>query len=154
MEFSTHTTSTLHTLKTPALAVGVFEDSVLTDAARSLDDAAKGAITGACKDEFTGAKGSHIVLRNLAGVSAQRVILIGLGKQDSYNAKAHAAAEHAFASYCVKAKVTEAVSALASTECKGSTLQQRAQALATAATQSTYHYDATLGKANKKPAPS
>ena len=153
MEFSTHTTSTLHTLKTPALAVGVFEDSVLTDAARSLDDAAKGAITGACKDEFTGAKGSHIVLRNLAGVSAQRVILIGLGKQDSYNAKAHAAAEHAFASYCVKAKVTEAVSALASTECKGSTLQQRAQALATAATQSTYHYDATLGKANKKPAP-
>ena len=153
MEFSTHTTSTLHTLKTPALAVGVFEDSVLTDAAKALDDAAQGAIADACKEEFTGAKSTQLVLRNLPGISAQRVILVGLGKQDSYNAKMHAAAEQAFARYCAQGKLAEGVSALASTECKDSTLQQRAHALAVAATQATYHYSATLGKANKKPAP-
>ena len=153
MEFSTTTTSTLETLKTSALAVGVFADGVLTAAARNLDELAQGAISEACKEEFTGAKGSHLVLRNLQGVSAKRIILIGLGKQDSYNAKTHAAAEQAFARWCVQSQVTEAVSTLANVEYAGSSITQRAQALAIAATQATYHYDATLSKASKKPAP-
>ena len=153
MEFSTHTTSTLQTLKTPALAVGVFTDGVLTTAAKVLDEATQGAISEACKEEFTGAKGSHLVLRNLPGVSAQRIILIGLGKQDSYNAKAHAAAEQTFARYCVQSHLTDGISALASTDCHDSTLTQRAQAMAVAGTQATYHYTATLSKASKKPGP-
>lgn len=153
MEFSTHTTSTPNTLKTAALAVGVFKDGHLSDAAKAIDQASNGAISDACKAEFTASKGTHLVLRNLPGVTAQRVILIGLDKQDSYNIKTHAAGELAFAKYCAQAQLTEGISALASIDCQDSTVRDRAQALAVATGQATYHYDATLGKANKKPAP-
>ncbi|MBC2768658.1 leucyl aminopeptidase [Pusillimonas minor] len=153
MEFSTNTTTTLHTLKTAALAVGVFAEGQLTAAAKIIDDASNGAVREAVKAEFPGTAGTQLVLRNLAGVSAQRVILIGLGKQEAYNAKTHAAAEQSFAKYCVQAQLAEGVSTLARTDCKDSTLQQRAQALAVAVGQATYQYDATLGKASKKTAP-
>ncbi|OXR50369.1 MULTISPECIES: leucyl aminopeptidase [unclassified Pusillimonas] len=153
MEFSTNTTTTLHTLKTAALAVGVFAEGQLTAAAKIIDDASNGAVRDAVKAEFPGTAGTQLVLRNLAGISAQRVILIGLGKQEAYNAKTHAAAEQSFAKYCVQAQLTEGVSTLARTDCKDSTLQQRTQALAVAVGQATYQYDATLGKASKKTAP-
>lgn len=153
MEFSTNTTTTLHTLKTAALAVGIFAEGQLTAAAKIIDDASNGAVRDAVKAEFPGTAGTQLVLRNLAGVSAQRVILIGLGKQEAYNAKTHAAAEQSFAKYCVQAQLAEGVSTLARTDCKDSTLQQRAQALAVAVGQATYQYDATLGKTSKKTAP-
>lgn len=145
MEFSTLTTASLHQIKTAALAIGVFADSVLTPAADIIDHSSNGAIRGVLKTEFPAKPNTHLVLRNLPGVSAARVVLIGLGKQDTYNSRTHASAELAFARYCVSARLTEAVSTLVAIECGGSTIQRRAQAAAVAAGQATYHYDATLG---------
>ena len=92
-------------------------------------------------------------MRNLPGVSAERVVLIGLGKQDAYKASVHADAERTFANYCAKASLREGVSTLAAIECPDSTLSSRAKALAMAAGDATYHYDATLSKKDENPAP-
>ncbi|WP_316042683.1 M17 family peptidase N-terminal domain-containing protein, partial [Bordetella pertussis] len=100
MEFSTQTTASLHQIKTAALAVGVFADGVLSAAAEVIDRASHGAVAAVVKSEFRGRTGSTLVLRSLAGVSAQRVVLVGLGKQAEYNARAHASAEQAFAAAC------------------------------------------------------
>ena len=97
MEFSTQTTASLHQIKTAALAVGVFADGVLSPAADLIDRAANGAVRAVAKTEFRGRAGATLTLRNLPGVTAQRVVLVGLGKQDEYSARAHAAAEQAFA---------------------------------------------------------
>jgi leucyl aminopeptidase len=145
MEFSTLTTASLHQIKTAALAVGVFTDGILTPAADIIDHSSNGSIRALLKTEFPARPNTHLVLRNLPGVTATRVVLIGLGKQDAYNARAHANAELAFARYCVSAHLAEATSTLAAIECAGSTVSQRAQAAAVAAGQATYHYDATLG---------
>jgi len=146
MEFSTQITASSHQIKTSALAVGVFADGILTAVADVIDKASNGAIKSVLKSEFQAKAGSQLVLRNLDGVAAARVILVGLGKKDAYNSKTHANAELAFANYCVQARLTEAVSTLAAIDCPNSTLRQRAQAAAIAAGQASYRYDATLGK--------
>ena len=153
MEFSTLTTASLHQIKTAALAVGVFADGMLTPAADVIDRASHGALREVLKKEFLAKAGTHLALRKLEGVSANQVILIGLGKQDAYNASVHAKAEQAFANFCVQARIGEAVSTLAATECPAAGLAQRAQAAAAAAGQAAYRYDATFGKRERDDAP-
>ncbi|MCB5362541.1 leucyl aminopeptidase [Pusillimonas sp. CC-YST705] len=148
MEFSTQTSASVHQIKTAALAVGIFSDGELSPVADMLDRAANGALREVLKSEFQAKPGSHLVLRDLPGVSARRVVLIGLGKQAEYQAQTHAMAEQAFARYCVQARITEGVSTLAALECGQTSLADRARALAVAAGQATYHYDATLSKAD------
>ncbi len=146
MEFSTQTSASLHQIKTAALAVGVFTDGILSPAADVIDRAANGALRAVLKSEFKAKANSHLVLRNLPGVVAQRIILIGLGKQESYNAATHAGAELAFANYCIEAQLAEGVSALSSVECPDTTLRNRCRAAASAAGRASYRYGATLGK--------
>jgi len=146
MEFSTQTTASLHQIKTPALAVGVFADGLLSPAAELIDRAANAALRAVVKHEFRARPGTTLVLRGLPGVSAQRVVLVGLGKREDYAARTHAIAEQAFASACVSAHLAEGVSTLAALDIPGTTLRARARAAAIAAGAATYHYDATFGK--------
>ncbi|NYT38340.1 leucyl aminopeptidase [Allopusillimonas soli] len=151
MEFSTQTSASLHQIKTAALAVGVFSDGILTPAADVIDRASDGAIRDIVKSEFNGKPGTHLALHTPKGVTAARVVLVGLGKQDAYSASVQADAEHAFARYCVQAEIAEAVTTLAATECADTTLRDRARAAATAALRAVYHYDATFGKRKETP---
>ncbi len=147
MEFSTQTTASPHQIKTAALAAGVYADGQLSPAADVLDRAAGGRLRAVAKAEFRGRLGSTLVLRDLPGVAAQRLVLVGLGKREEYNARAHAGAEQAFAAYCVSARLTEGVSTLAANEISGTaSIRDRTRAAAIAAGNATYHYDATLGK--------
>lgn len=146
MEFSTHTSVSIHQVKTSALSVGIFTDGVLSPAADVIDRASNGAIRAVMKTEFTGKVASTLVLRNLAGVAAARVILVGLGKQSDYSARILARAELAFASYCVQARVTEATSTLVSIACPDTSITDRARSAAAAASEAIYHYDASFGK--------
>ncbi len=148
MEFSTNTSVSIHQVKTAALAVGIFTDGVLSPAADVIDRASNGAIRGVMKTEFTGSANSTLVLRNLDGVAAPRVVLVGLGKQADYSARVHANAEKAFTGACIAARITEATSTLAAIACPGTTATDRARDAAAAASEATYHYDATFGKPN------
>lgn len=152
MEFSTQTTAGLQQLRSAALGVGVYADGVLTPPAEVIDRASEGAISALLKSEFKGKANSHVVLRNLPGVKAERVIVIGLGKQEAYRATVHAGAEQHFASVCAQLNVAEGVSTLASVECEGTTLRSRARAMATAAQRSSYRYEATRTR-DIEPAP-
>ncbi|MCQ9616872.1 leucyl aminopeptidase [Paenalcaligenes niemegkensis] len=146
MEFSTQTSASLHQIKTAAVAVGVFSNNVLSPAADMIDRASDGAIRIALKSEFNAKAGSHLVLRNLTGVKAERIVLVGLGEQEKYTARVHATAENCFAQYCIQANLKEAVSALGSIDCSGTTLRQRSKAAAQAVISNTYRFDATLSK--------
>ena len=143
MEFSTQTSASLHQIKTAALAVGVFTDGILSPAAETIDHASGGALSALPTHELTGKAGSTLVLRDLKGVSAQRVVLVGLGKQADYTSKTLATAEQAFAAWCVSIGIEEAVSSLSSIECKDTTLRSRARTAALAAGQACYRYTAT-----------
>ncbi len=68
--------------------VGVFEGNKLSDAAKELDKASDKAISTVLKNgDFEGKLNTCLVLHQLSGVEASRVMLVGLGKQDEYSEK-------------------------------------------------------------------
>ena len=77
--------STITGIKTGCIAVAVFEDRKLSAAAKALN--AKGAIEAALQSgDITGKAGSTLLLRSAAG-AAERVLLVGLGKEGAVSEK-------------------------------------------------------------------
>ncbi|WP_025917496.1 leucyl aminopeptidase [Herminiimonas sp. CN] len=89
MDFSIKTFDAKNTLdgaKTGCIAVGVYENRKLTQAAQALDS--KGAISAALKSgDISGKPGSTLLLRALDGAAATRVLLVGLGNEDTVSDK-------------------------------------------------------------------
>ena len=92
MEFSTKA-GTPDKLKTDCAVVGVYADKKLTRAAGLIDAASKGALSKAIKGgDLSGKRGTTLLLHGIAGILAQRVLLIGLGKQEELDDKGYAEA--------------------------------------------------------------
>ncbi len=85
--------------KTDCLVIGVFEGQNLSAAAKALDVATKGLVTRLIKlGDFEGKAGTTMLQHEIAGIGAVRVLLVGLGKEDSFTDKVFAdAARAAFA---------------------------------------------------------
>jgi leucyl aminopeptidase len=128
------------------------------------NDVSDGTNQATVKSEFRANAGSTLVLRNLPGVTAPRVVLVGLGKHEEYTARVHAQAEQAFARVLVGLHLTEGVSTLLNVPVEGVDLTQRtgnnadltlrARNAATAAGNEVYYYDRTFGKAEREGPPS
>ena len=114
MDFSIKTfdaKSILTTTKAGCIAVGVFEGKQLSAAAQQLD--ASGEISGAVKaGDISGKAGSTLLLRRVAGVSAERVLLVGLGKETIISQKDFGSALRAIASTCASIGAADALIAL------------------------------------------
>ncbi len=72
-----------------AVVVGVWEEGALTPAARRLDEATSGAITRALSmsARFSGKKDELLPIIAPANLSVSRILLAGLGKPDSIDAR-------------------------------------------------------------------
>jgi leucyl aminopeptidase len=114
MDFSIKTfdaKNTISTTKTGCLVIGVFEDKKLSKAAQTLDK--KGAISAAVKSgDITGKAGSTLVLRQVNGATAERILLVGLGKEDSLTDKNFSSAAQAVARTLASLGAQDAVIAL------------------------------------------
>lgn len=81
------TQQTPETADAPCVVVGVFEDRVLTDAAKRLDEKSGAAITRLLDaGDVTGKIGSTQVLFGLNEVKTPRVLIVGLGDQKKFDA--------------------------------------------------------------------
>lgn len=147
MEFSTTSTTTLHTLKTQAIAVGVYQDHILSESATALDEASNGAISNIVKSEFKANVGNLLTIHAPSGITATRVILLGLGKKEDFNAKSMAKAHKSFAKYCIQSDITSAVSTICAIPCNDADLQDRARMAVRLMVEASYKYDASLSKA-------
>ncbi len=152
MEFST-TTAHAESVKADAVAVGVFADGELTASARALDKAARGAIKAAVKSgDMTGKRGALLALRDLTGVTASRVLLVGLGSREDLTDRAFADAARAV----VKAFPGVAEIAVAATEwnVKGRDTEWQARQFAIAARESVFRSDELKSKKDDVNGPS
>jgi len=76
--------------KTACLVLGVFKGKTaaqgeLTPAARRVDRASRGALRSVlAQGDLSGRAGSTTLLRQLAGLAAERVLLVGLGEKDAF----------------------------------------------------------------------
>ena len=76
--------------KADVVVLGVFEAQTLTGAAREMDVATKGLLTRIVKaGDMSGKAGSTLMLTEVTGIGASRILLVGLGKQDGFNQKAY-----------------------------------------------------------------
>jgi leucyl aminopeptidase len=83
------TKNTIATAKAGVIAVAVFENKKLSQAAKALDGA--GEITAALKSgDITGKTGTTLLLRGLKGAAAERVLLVGLGSDEAVSEKSFA----------------------------------------------------------------
>ena len=88
MEFSTKCVAP-GLSKTACAVVGVFESRKLSSPAAALDRVAKGALAKALKSgDMEGRAGSTLLLHGVAGTACERVMLVGLGPEKSFNEKA------------------------------------------------------------------
>src|SRR5437773_2400641 len=71
------------TAKAGCVVVGVHQAGELTQAARAVDQASKGAVRAALRD-LSGKTGSTLLLRGLPGIAAERVLLVGLGEHEEF----------------------------------------------------------------------
>src|ERR1700692_242948 len=89
MDFSIKTIdakTSIAAVKIGCLVVGVFENRKLSAAAASIDK--NGAITAALKSgDLSGKPGTTLLLRGLQGIAAERVLLVGLGDDESIKDK-------------------------------------------------------------------
>ncbi|WP_208280324.1 leucyl aminopeptidase [Massilia oculi] len=92
MDFSIKAFDTKNTLaaaKSGCIAVAVYENKKLSAAAKALD--VNGDISAALKSgDISGKPGSTLLLRGVAGVAAPRVLLVGLGADETVSEKSFA----------------------------------------------------------------
>ena len=89
MEFST---KTIAPERAPGACVvaGVFESRKLSAAAEALDRASGGAVRAVVKrGDMDGKSGSVRLLYKARRIAAERVLLVGLGKESEFGAKAY-----------------------------------------------------------------
>ncbi|CAJ0775359.1 Cytosol aminopeptidase [Ralstonia condita] len=79
--------------KSDCLVIGLFESQTLAGAAKALDVATKGLVGRLIKlGDFEGKRGTSLLLHEVAGVGAARVLLVGLGKEADFTDRAYAEA--------------------------------------------------------------
>ncbi len=84
MEFTTKT-GDLAKQKTPCLVIGVFEKRKLAAPAEAIDAASGGRLAGLLKKgDLDGEAGRTLMLYDLPGVAAERVLLVGCGRKKAF----------------------------------------------------------------------
>lgn len=138
-------------LRTDCVIVGVFEGGKLSDAAKNLDVASNKTISAVFKSgDMDGKLNSTLVLHHVAGVTAARVMLVGLGKLAEFTEKQYRQAVRSSVKALPKG-VASASFCLAEIAIKKSDIHTKVAQLVEVAMDATYQVNAIkLKKAEPK----
>ncbi len=146
MEFST---KTIAPERAPGACVvaGVFESRKLSAAAEALDRASGGALRALAKrGDLDGKPGAVRLLYKTRRVAAERVILVGLGKESEFGAKAYREAVRAAVGALADTGAVDAHLFLADLPVRDRDLAWRMRHAATVAAETLYRFDAMKSK--------
>ena len=146
MEFSTKVVAP-EKAACACLAVGVYEGQKLSASAQSLDRATDGRIRALLSSGDLECKpGTTRLLYDLPGIAAQRVLLVGLGKDARVSSKDYRDAARAAVTAIQDTGSPEAWLYLASIPVTGRDVAWKARQLALAATDAAYRFDQMKSK--------
>jgi leucyl aminopeptidase len=144
------TKNTIASAKAGCIAVAVFENKKLSQAAMALDQG--GEITAALKSgDITGKPGSTLLLRGTGGASAARVLLVGLGADEAVGEKSFMSAVGATFKAFSQLGAADAIIALPMTDVKERDLNWAIRCIVIAAHEGEFRTDGQ--KSKKDPAP-
>jgi leucyl aminopeptidase len=148
MDFSTKpfdAKNTVAAAKSGCLVVGVYDNQKLSPAAQSLDK--KSEISAALKSgDISGKAGSTLLLRGVSASAAERVLLVGLGKEDDVSEKDFTTAVQAVAKAFGTLGAADALIALPFASVKGRDAAWALRATVLAGRESIYRTDGLKSK--------
>ncbi len=144
-----------HAQKAACIVVGVHLGKRLTPSAEALDKVAKGTLSRVLKrGDISGNPGESLMLPDVPGVGAERVLLVGCGKHDGIAAREYVTLLGKAARAVADAGVRSAVSALTEVAVKERNIAWKARQAATAFAAAAYRFERLKSKAsiaNRKP---
>ncbi|HWJ95990.1 MAG TPA: leucyl aminopeptidase [Telluria sp.] len=144
------TKNTLATAKTGCVAVAVFENKKLSQAAKALDQ--QGDIAAALKSgDITGKAGSTLLLRGVNGNAAQRVLLVGMGAEEAISEKSFSSAVTATMKAFASLGAADAIIAFPLTQVKERDINWALRTIVIAGVEGEFRTDSQ--KSKKDPAP-
>jgi leucyl aminopeptidase len=146
LEFSTKAGSP-DKVRTGCVVAGVFESRRLIDAAKILDRAADGHIASILKqDDWEGKLGATLLFHALSGVTAERVLLVGLGKEEQFGLKEYREAVRAAGRALHDTGASDAVLYISELPVKDCDPGWKAMHLASVAGDASYRFDRLKSK--------
>jgi leucyl aminopeptidase len=143
-------TAAPETVDSACVLVGVYEHGVLTSAAAQLDSAAGGLIKRQVESgDISGKAGSSTLLFAPTGVTAKRVLVVGLGTQKSFDAARFQKVNIEAARALGRLPVADAVSYLTEVDVPGRDSAWRVRIAALASDHAAYRYTATFKPRDK-----
>jgi len=147
-------TAAPETVDTACVLVGVYEHGMLTSAAAQLDSAAGGLIKRQVESgDISGKAGSSTLLFAPAGITAKRVLVVGLGTQKSFDAARFQKVSIEAARALGRLPVADAVSYLTEVDVPGRDSAWRVRIAALASDYAAYRYTATFKPRDKSKQP-
>ena len=134
---------------TDCIVLGAFADGSLTPAAQALDGEGRLAALVA-RGDISGATGRHALLHDLPGVTAPRVLVIGLGERARFGVPQYLKAVADAVRALANGPVRSVLFTLSELEVKGRDAAWNIRQAVIAADHAAYRYTATLGPKNKK----
>ncbi|HET7159495.1 MAG TPA: leucyl aminopeptidase [Burkholderiales bacterium] len=140
--------------KSGCVVVGVFEGGKLSDPAKELDKNAKGYLANIVRrGDMNGKSGASLLLHNVTGVKAERVLLAGLGPQSEFNVRQYREALAAAIRAINATAAKDAELHLTALALKGRDARFRVQQAITIAHETAYRFEAMKsGKDSREPA--
>ena len=153
MEFSTKSVNP-EKQRTGCVVVGVFEGGKLSEAARAIDAASKGFVSGVLKRGDLEAKpGAALLLHHVPGVPAERVLLVGLGKEKEFHEAPYRSALSAAVKALRNTGAADATLCLADLPLKRQDTAWKVEQATLAVMDGLYRFDRMKSKPNGKKAP-
>jgi leucyl aminopeptidase len=141
------------TAQVDCIVVGAFSDRTLTPSARALDTASGGRIGKLLERGDVGGKtGASVMLHDLDGVAAPRVLVVGLGEPGKFGVPQYLKAVGDAARTLKTGPASHALFTLAELAIDGRDADWAIRQAVIAADHACYRYSATLGENNKKKA--
>ncbi|MFM9970760.1 MAG: leucyl aminopeptidase [Burkholderiales bacterium] len=137
--------------KTACIVVGIFESAEFDPVASSIDHASGGLLKRLVDaGDLPGKAGAHRFLYSVPGVAAERVLVIGLGKKEAFNAKAYGDAVRASVSAINNTKITQAWFTLAEIDVGAHEPSWQARHLVMAIADANYRFEQMKSVQSKK----
>lgn len=138
------------TVQTDCVVVGAFADNTLTPAAQALNTASGGRLTALIeRGDISGKTGRTALLHDLPGVTAPRVLVIGLGEAGKFAVPQYLKAAGDAARALKSGGAAKALFTISEVGVKDRDAAWNIRQAAIATSHAIYRYTATLGEANK-----
>ncbi|MGZ8211433.1 MAG: leucyl aminopeptidase [Burkholderiales bacterium] len=138
--------------KTGCAVVGVFETRTLSAPARAVDSLAGGALARIVKrGDMDGKNGTALTLHDVGAVAAERVILVGLGREADFNERRYREAVATAMRAVASTGAATSEFHLTALEVKGRDAAWRAQQAVTVAEEGAYRFEQMKSRRERSP---